>query len=235
MNYKKILLKLSGEVLAGEKHDAISQAWLMHYAREIIKVHKEGVGMAIVLGGGNIYRGAQAKSMFVDRIDGDYMGMLATMINSIALYNTLVKEGVGTRLMTQIGMKNIYEPYSRAKALAYLKKGYIVIIGGGLGKPCFTTDSAASLCAIELGVDILMKGTHVDGIYSADPKKDKGAVLYTHITIEEALEKRLKIMEMTALTLCAEAGLPIIVYNATKSERLFQVLKDPSLGTFVQV
>lgn len=235
MTYKRILLKLSGEVLAGQEDDAISQAWLMHYAREIIKVHKEGVGIAVVLGGGNIYRGAKAKCMLVNRIDGDYMGMLATMINSIALYNMLVKQGVGTRLMVQIGMNNIYEPYSRGKALAYLNKGYIVIIGGGLGKPCFTTDSAASLCAIELDVDVLMKGTSVDGIYSADPKKDKSAMLYTHITFEEALEKKLKVMDMTALTLCSEARMPIIVYNATKREKLLQVLKNPHLGTLVQV
>ena len=162
------------------------------------------------------------------------MGMLATMINSIALHNTLSKQGVATRLMMQIGMQNIYEPYSRGKALAYLQKGYVLILGGGSGRPCFTTDSAASLAAIELGVDVLVKGTQVDGIYSEDPKKNKNARLYRHITIEEALEQRLGVMDLTALTLCREAHLPIIVYNATKPGRLRQVLKNSDLGTFVQ-
>ncbi|MEM7173793.1 MAG: UMP kinase [Bacteroidota bacterium] len=233
MHYKKILLKLSGEVLADQPQSSISKAQLQHYTQEITKVKNTGINMAIVLGGGNIYRGARTDEKVVARIPGDYMGMLATMINSIALYDMLVQKNIPARLMTQIGMPNIYEPYSRSKALSYLKKGYVVIIGGGLGKPCFTTDSAASLCAIELGVDVMLKGTNVDGIYTSDPKKDKGAKLYSALTIDQALKEKLHVMDFTALTLCQESNMPIIVYNSTKVDRLLGVLQNPKLGTLI--
>ena len=233
MHYKKILLKLSGEALAGHQSFGIAPDLLTHYTKEISKAYRSGITIAIVIGGGNIWRGEKSKTLGIERVPADYMGMLATMINSLALHNALTQQGIPTRLMSQVPMQSICEAYSRAKALQYLQKNYIVIIGAGLGKPYFTTDTAASLSAIELGVDVLVKGTNVDGIYSADPKKNKQATRYTELNIEQVLQKKLQIMDMTALTLCTEQHLPIIVYNATKKDRLMQVLTKKELGTFI--
>lgn len=233
MMYKKILLKLSGEVLAGDQGFGIAPVPLAHYVTEINQAHKAGVTVAIVIGGGNIYRGKQTKELGIERVATDYMGMLATVINGIALHNVLLQEGIPARLMTRIPMQTVCEAYNRNKALQYLENRKVVIISGGLGKPYFTTDSTAGLSGIELGVDVLLKGTNVDGIYSADPKKDKQAFLYKEIGVEEVLAKKLKVMDMTALTLCAEEHLPIIVYNSTKPGRLMQVIQKEQVGTFI--
>ncbi len=233
--YKKILLKLSGEVLAGNKGYGITPAPLAHYTTEIIQAHKAGVAIAIVVGGGNICRGVQAKTLGIERVAADYMGMLATIINGIALQDSLLKRGIEARLMTRISMMTICEAYNRNKALQYLEKRKVVIIAGGLGKPYFTTDSTASLSGIELGVDVLLKGTNVDGIYSVDPKKEPNAILYKDISIKEVLTKKLRVMDMTALTLCAEEHLPIIVYNATKPGKLMQVIQKKQAGTLIHV
>ncbi len=234
MKYKRILLKLSGESLMGEKAFGIDNNRLSLYARQIKEIHDEGVEIAIVIGGGNIFRGVQAEEGGMDRSHGDYMGMLATMINSMALQAALETVGVQTRLQSAIEMKAICEPFIKRKALRHLEKGRVVIFGAGTGNPFFTTDSAASLRAIELNADVILKGTRVDGIYSADPEKNPNATKYDVISFDDVYEKELSIMDMTAFTLCKENNLPIIVFDMDTNGNLLKVLKGEQVGTIVR-
>ncbi|MDC1186245.1 UMP kinase [Crocinitomicaceae bacterium] len=234
MKYKRILLKLSGESLMGEKQFGIDNKRLSSYAEQIKEVHESGVEIAIVIGGGNIFRGVQAEEGGMDRTHGDYMGMLATMINSMALQAALESTGVKTRLQSAIEMKEIAEPFVRRRAMRHLEKGRVVIFGAGTGNPYFTTDSAAALRAIEVNADVILKGTRVDGIYSADPFKDPTATKYDMITYDDAYGKGLKIMDMTAFTLCKENDLPIIVFDMDTPGRLKQLLNGEQIGTIVR-
>ncbi len=234
MKYKRILLKLSGESLMGEKQFGIDNKRLSSYAEQIKEVHESGVEIAIVIGGGNIFRGVQAEEGGMDRTHGDYMGMLATMINSMALQAALESTGVKTRLQSAIEMKEIAEPFVRRRAMRHLEKGRVVIFGAGTGNPYFTTDSAAALRAIEVNADVILKGTRVDGIYSADPFKDPTATKYDMITYDDAYGKGLKILDMTAFTLCKENDLPIIVFDMDTPGRLKQLLNGEQIGTIVR-
>jgi len=233
MKYKRILLKLSGESLMGDKQFGIDQAILDQYGKEIKEVVDQGIQVAIVVGGGNIFRGVQAESGGMERAQGDYMGMLATMINSMALQATLEKMGISTRLQSAIKMEQIAEPFIRRRAIRHLEKGRVVIFGAGTGNPYFTTDTAASLRAIEINADVILKGTRVDGIYTADPEKDKTATRYETISFGEAMSKNLKVMDMTAFALCQENQLPIIVFDMNKSGNLSQVVAGKTVGTLV--
>jgi len=233
MKYKRILLKLSGESLMGNQQFGIEQQAVQHYAEEIKTAISSGAQVAIVIGGGNIFRGIQATANGIDRVQGDYMGMLATIINSMALQSSLEKLGIPTRLMSAIEMKEICEPFIRRRAVRHLEKGRVVIFGAGTGNPYFTTDTAASLRAIEIEANVILKGTRVDGIYSADPEKDKNAVRYDSITFDEAYNKGLQIMDLTAFTLCKENKLPIIVFDINKKGNLQRLLKDEKIGTLV--
>jgi uridylate kinase len=233
MKYKRILLKLSGEALMGEKQFGIDQEILDQYGREIKAVVEKGIQVAIVVGGGNIFRGVQAESGGMERAQGDYMGMLATMINSMALQATLEKLGIQTRLQSAIKMEQIAEPFIRRRAIRHLEKGRVVIFGAGTGNPYFTTDTAASLRAIEINADVILKGTRVDGIYTADPEKDKTATRYETISFSEAMGKNLKVMDMTAFALCQENQLPIIVFDMNKKGNLLNVVAGETVGTLV--
>ena len=233
MKYKRILLKLSGESLMGEKQFGIDNIRINSYARQIKEIKALGIEIAIVIGGGNIFRGVQAEEGGMDRTHGDYMGMLATMINSMALQSALESNGVMTRLQSAIEMKEIAEPFVRRKAVRHLEKGRVVIFGAGTGNPFFTTDSAASLRAIEINADVILKGTRVDGIYTADPEKDKNATKYDHITFDSVYSKSLNVMDLTAFTLCKENNLPIIVFNMDKPGNLLKLLKGEKIGTLV--
>jgi uridylate kinase len=235
MKYKRILLKLSGEALMGEKQFGIDNNRLKEYALQIKDVLSHGVEVAIVIGGGNIFRGIQAEDGGIERTQGDYMGMLATMINSMALQAALESQGIDTRLQSAIEMKEIAEPFIRRRAVRHLEKGRVVIFGAGTGNPYFTTDSAASLRAIEIDADVILKGTRVDGIYTADPEKDPGATRYDRLTFKEVFEKGLKVMDMTAFTLCNENKLPIIVFDMNTPGNLHKVLVGESVGTLVDV
>lgn len=233
MKYKRILLKLSGEALMGNKQFGIDHDILSQYATEIKNVTDAGVQVAIVIGGGNIFRGIQAADGGMDRVQGDYMGMLATMINSMALQAALEKMNIPTRLQSAIEMKQICEPFIRRRAVRHLEKNRVVIFGSGTGNPYFTTDTAASLRAIEIEADVVLKGTRVDGIYTADPEKDKTATKYETITFNEVYEKNLNVMDMTAFTLCNENKLPIIVFDMNKAGNLKKVVTGESVGTLV--
>jgi uridylate kinase len=233
MKYKRILLKLSGESLMGEKQFGIDNIRINSYARQIKEIKALGIEIAIVIGGGNIFRGVQAEEGGMDRTHGDYMGMLATMINSMALQSALESNGVMTRLQSAIEMKEIAEPFVRRKAVRHLEKGRVVIFGAGTGNPFFTTDSAASLRAIEINADVILKGTRVDGIYTADPEKDKNAIKYDHITFDSVYSKGLNVMDLTAFTLCKENNLPIIVFNMDTPGNLLKLLKGEKIGTLV--
>lgn len=233
MKYKRILLKLSGEALMGEKQFGIDHDILGKYAQEIKAVVDAGVQVAIVIGGGNIFRGIQAVDGGMDRVQGDYMGMLATMINSMALQSALEKLEVPTRLQSAIEMKQIAEPFIRRRSVRHLEKNRVVIFGAGTGNPYFTTDTAASLRAIEIEADVVLKGTRVDGIYTADPEKDKSATKFDTITFSEVYEKNLNVMDMTAFTLCNENKLPIIVFDMNKPGNLFKVVVGEKVGTLV--
>ena len=235
MKYKRILLKLSGESLMGDQHYGIDPNRLVEYAAEIKAVVEMGVQVAIVIGGGNIYRGMQAEEVGLDRVQGDYMGMLATVINSMALQSALEKINVNTRLLSGINIQQVCEPYIRRRAMRHLEKGRVVIFGAGIGSPYFTTDSAASLRAIEIEADVVLKGTRVDGIYTADPEKDPTATRYTNITFQEVFEKDLNVMDMTAFTLCKENNLPIIVFDMNKKGNLRKVLNGDEIGTLVSM
>lgn len=231
--YKRILLKLSGESLMGGKDYGIDNQRLGQYADEIIGIAGRGVQVAVVIGGGNIYRGMQAEGS-IDRVQGDHMGMLATVINSLALQSALEARGHKTRLMTAIKMEQIAEPFIRRRAVRHLEKGRTVIFGAGTGNPYFTTDTAASLRAIEIEADVILKGTRVDGIYTADPEKDKSAVKYERISFSEVYEKGLNVMDMTAFTLCKENKLPIIVFDMNKPGNLARLIAGERVGTRVE-
>ncbi|HSI90959.1 MAG TPA: UMP kinase [Adhaeribacter sp.] len=235
MKYNRILLKLSGESLMGDQNYGIDPNRLVEYAAEIKAVVEMGVQVAIVIGGGNIYRGMQAEAVGLDRVQGDYMGMLATVINSMALQSALEKIEVNTRLLSGINIQQVCEPYIRRRAMRHLEKNRVVIFGAGIGSPYFTTDSAASLRAIEIEADVVLKGTRVDGIYTADPEKDPSAVRYTNITFQEVFEKDLNVMDMTAFTLCKENNLPIIVFDMNKKGNLRRVLNGDEIGTLVSM
>ncbi|MBM3447518.1 MAG: UMP kinase [Bacteroidetes bacterium] len=234
MKYQRILLKLSGEALMGDKQFGIDNVRIMQYAQEIKAVWERGVEIAIVIGGGNIFRGVQAEQGGMERTQGDYMGMLATMINSMALQSALESVGVPTRLQSAIEMKQICEPFIKRKAVRHLEKNRVVIFGSGTGNPFFTTDTAASLRAIEIEADVVLKGTRVDGIYTADPEKDPSAEKYDVVTFSEVFEKGLNVMDMTAFTLCNENKLPIIVFDMNKSGNLMRLVQGDAVGTKVE-
>ena len=233
--YKRILLKLSGEALnGGDKNQVIDFNVLDEYAQEIRRVYDVGVEIAIVIGGGNIFRGASVEKSGIDRVQGDHMGMLATVINGMAVQSSLEKHGMITRLMSAIKMEQVCEPLIRRRAIRHLEKKRIVIFGAGTGNPYFTTDTTASLRAIESEADVVLKGTRVDGVYTADPEKDPSAVKYTHLSFDEALAKNLKIMDLTAFALCKENNVPIIVFDMNKPGNLYNlVMGDDSVGTLV--
>ena len=231
--YSRVLLKLSGESLMGDRTFGIDPKMLEAYAKEIKMITNIGVQVAIVIGGGNIYRGMNEAETGIERAQGDYMGMLATVINGMALQASLEKEGVSTRLQSAIKMEQVAEPYIRRKAIRHLEKGRVVIFGAGTGNPYFTTDTAGSLRAIEIDAEVILKGTRVDGIYSADPEKDKTAVRYETLSFTEVIGKNLKVMDMTAFTLCQENNLPIIVFDMNTSGNLLKVVTDKAVGTLV--
>lgn len=233
MKYKRILLKLSGESLMGDKQFGIDNTRISAYAQQIKDLHQLGVEIAIVIGGGNIFRGVQAEEGGMDRTHGDYMGMLATMINSMALQSALESVGVTTRLQSAIEMKEIAEPFVRRKAVRHLEKGRVVIFGAGTGNPFFTTDSAASLRAIEINAEVILKGTRVDGIYTADPLKDSSAVKFDQISFDEVYARGLNVMDMTAFTLCKENNLPIIVFDMDTPGNLRKLMEGAPVGTLV--
>lgn len=234
MKYKRILLKLSGEALMGDQQFGIDGERLKDYAREIQQVIDEGAQVAIVIGGGNIFRGVQGASKGMDRVQGDHMGMLATMINGLALQSALENEGLKTRLQSAIEMDKIAEPFIRRRAVRHLEKGRVVIFGAGTGNPYFTTDTAATLRAIEIDADVILKGTRVDGIYTADPEKDSSAVKYDSISFQEVYEKGLNVMDMTAFTLSRENDLPILVFDMNKPGNLHRVVTGEKVGTLVK-
>ncbi len=234
MKYKRILLKLSGESLMGNQDYGVDPKMLALYANEVKEVVSLGVEVAIVIGGGNIFRGVQGvQGGVVDRASGDYMGMLATMINAMALQAALERVEVKTRLQSAIKMEEVAEPFIRRRAVRHLEKGRVVIFGAGTGSPYFTTDSAASLRAVEIGADAVLKGTRVDGIYTADPEKDSNAVRYTEISFEEVLLKKLNVMDTTAFTLCQENNLPIIVFDMNRPGNLAKLVNGEAVGTLV--
>lgn len=233
--YKRILLKLSGEALMGDRDYGIDDDRLAQYAKEIAEIAEMGIEVAIVIGGGNIFRGVSGVAKGIDRVQGDHMGMLATMINSLALQSALEEAGKKTRLLSAIKMEQIAESFIRRRAVRHLEKGRIVIFGSGTGNPYFTTDTAASLRAIEIEADVILKGTRVDGVYTADPEKDANAVKYDQLTFKEALEKGLKIMDLTAFTLCNENNLPIMVFDMNNPGNLKKVVLGEQIGTLVEV
>ena len=234
MKYQRILLKLSGEALMGDKQFGIDNARIMQYAQEIKAVWEKGVEVAIVIGGGNIFRGVQAEQGGMERTQGDYMGMLATMINSMALQSALESAHVPTRLQSAIEMKQICETFIKRRAVRHLEKNRVVIFGAGTGNPFFTTDTAASLRAIEIEADVVLKGTRVDGIYTADPEKDPTATKYETVTFNEVYEKGLNVMDMTAFTLCNENKLPIIIFDMNKEGNLLNLVSGENIGTKVE-
>jgi len=234
MKYKRILLKLSGESLMGDKQYGIDNNRVLQYAHEIKNVFDAGIEIAIVVGGGNIFRGLSAEKSGMERAQADYMGMLATVINCMALQNALESVGVETRLQSAIKMEQICEPYIRRRAMHHLEVGKIVIFGAGTGNPYFTTDTAASLRAIEIKADVVLKGTRVDGIYTADPEKDPTATRYEEITFQQVYDKGLNVMDMTAITLCQENKLPIIVFDMNKPGNFMKIAEGESIGTLVR-
>ena len=233
MIYKRILLKLSGEALMGGRQYGIDPERLSEYAKDIKEAIGQGIQIAIVIGGGNIFRGVSGASNGMDRVQGDHMGMLATVINGLALQSALENEGVATRLQSAIKINEVAEPFIRRRAIRHLEKGRVVIFGGGTGNPYFTTDSAAVLRAIEIEADVILKGTRVDGIYSADPEKDTSASKYSSISFEDVLKKGLKVMDTTAFTLSQENKLPIIVFDMNKKGNLNKIIVGEQIGTTV--
>jgi uridylate kinase len=234
MKYKRILLKLSGESLMGDKQYGIDNNQVLQYAQDIKGVYDAGVEIAVVVGGGNIFRGLSAEKSGMERAQADYMGMLATVINCMALQNALESIGVETRLQSAIKMEQICEPYIRRRAMHHLEVGKIVIFGAGTGNPYFTTDTAASLRAIEIKADVVLKGTRVDGIYTADPEKDPTATRYEEISFQEVYDKGLNVMDMTAITLCQENKLPIIVFDMNKPGNFMKIANGEAIGTLVK-
>src|SRR6478735_6815340 len=232
--FKRVLLKLSGESLMGDKNFGLDSDVISRYAQDIKSISELGVQIAIVIGGGNIYRGMNEAETGIERAQGDYMGMLATVINGMALQSGLEKAGVYTRLQSAIKMEQIAEPYIRRRAIRHLEKGRVVIFGAGTGNPYFTTDTAGSLRAIEIKADVILKGTRVDGIYSADPEKDPMATKFQSITFQECLTNNLRVMDMTAFTLCMENNLPILVFDMNKKDNLRRVVSGEKVGTLVK-
>jgi uridylate kinase len=235
MKYKRILLKLSGESLMGEHQYGIDPKRLSAYADEIKKVHDKGVEIAIVIGGGNIFRGVAGASNGMDRVQGDYMGMLATVINGMALQGALEDKGMLTRLQTALKIEEVAEPYIKRRAVRHLEKGRVVIFGAGTGNPYFTTDTAAVLRGIEIHADVILKGTRVDGVYTSDPEKNKDAVKFETITFDEVLKKGLNVMDLTAFTLSQENKLPIVVFDMNEDNALLDVCEGKKIGTEVTI
>lgn len=235
MTYKRILLKLSGEALMGKRQYGIDPERLAEYAEEIKSAVDKGIEVAIVIGGGNIFRGIAAASKGMDRVQGDHMGMLATVINGLALQSACEDQGIQTRLQSAIKINEVAEPFIRRKAMRHLEKGRVVIFGGGTGNPYFTTDSAAVLRAIEIEADVILKGTRVDGIYTSDPEKDEDATKFDFITFDDVLSKGLKVMDTTAFTLSQENELPIIVFDMNKPGNLLKVVSGEKIGTKVNL
>ena len=235
MKYNRILLKLSGESLMGTQSYGISPEMLSQYAADVKQVVEKGCEVAIVIGGGNIYRGLSGAAKGMDRVQGDYMGMLATLINSLALQAALEKEGLRTELLGGLNIEPICKAMSRRRAIEALRDGRVVIIGGGSGNPFFTTDTASALRAVEIQADAILKGTRVDGIYTADPEKDPTAVKYEHLTFHEAMDKKLKVMDLTAFALCEENKLPIYVFDMNRKGNLLKVVQGENIGTEVNV
>ena len=233
MAYKRILLKLSGEALMGDRQYGIDPNRLSAYAEEIKKIVENGIEVAIVIGGGNIFRGVAAANTVIDRVQGDYMGMLATIINGLALQSAIEAIGIKTRLLTAIKMEQVAEPFIKRRAVRHLEKGRVVIFGGGTGNPYFTTDTAAVLRAIEIGADVILKGTRVAGIYTSDPEKNDDAIKFDKITYEDVMNKGLKVMDMTAFTLSQENNLPIIVFDMNVDGNLEKVISGENIGTKV--
>jgi uridylate kinase len=233
LKYKRVLLKLSGESLLGDKGFGIDNKVLEFFADEVKVVHDAGVGLGIVIGGGNIYRGLSARDQGIDRVTGDQMGMLATLINSLALQNAVEKKGIYTRLMSSIKMEEIAEPYIRRRALRHLEKGRVIIFGGGTGHPYFSTDTAASLRAVEIQADAIVKGTRVDGVYDSDPEKNPGAFKFNKISYLDVLKKNLRIMDLTAVSLCQENNLPMVVFNMGVSGNLLKLVQGEDIGTLI--
>jgi len=235
MKYKRILLKLSGEALMGRRQYGIDPERLSEYAKDIKHITNLGTELAIVIGGGNIFRGVAGASNGMDRVQGDHMGMLATVINGLALQSALENENIPTRLQSAIEINEVAEPFIRRKAMRHLEKGRVVIFGGGTGNPYFTTDSAAVLRAIEIEADVILKGTRVDGIYNTDPEKDAKAIKFDNITFDDVLKKGLKVMDTTAFTLSQENNLPIIVFDMNKKGNLLKVVSGENIGTIVNL
>ncbi|MBR3411459.1 MAG: UMP kinase [Bacteroidales bacterium] len=235
MKYNRILLKLSGESLMGKQSYGIAPEMLEQYAKDIKTVVEQGVEVAIVIGGGNIFRGLSGASKGMDRVQGDYMGMLATLINSMALQSELEKQGMKTELLGGLAIEPICKEMSRRRAIEAMQEGRVVIIGGGTGNPFFTTDTASTLRAIEIKADVILKGTRVDGVYTADPEKDPTATKYETLTFADALGKKLKIMDLTAFALCEENNLPIYVFDMNQPGNLLKVVKGEAIGTLVNV
>ena len=231
--YKRVLLKLSGESLSGKNRFGIDSDILDYLSGEIEKVHNLGVEIGIVIGGGNIYRGLSAKAQGIDSVTGDYMGMLSTIINALALQNSLEKHGIYTRLLSAIDINKIAEPFIRRRAVRHIEKKRIVIFGGGTGNPYFTTDTAASLRALEINADVILKGTRVDGVFDSDPEKNSRAKMYKKITYNDAISKQLKIMDMTAFALCHENKIPIVVFNMNVKDNFKKVVLGNYVGTVV--
>ena len=234
LKYKRILLKLSGESLDGENEFGIEPKILDFFSDEIKKIHSLGVQVGIVIGGGNIYRGLNANGQGIDRVTGDQMGMLATMINSLALQNACENKGMYTRLMTAINMSAIAEPYIRRRAIRHLEKGRVVIFGAGTGHPYFSTDTAASLRAVEIEADAIFKGTRVDGVFDSDPEKNPDAFRFEEISYIDVMQKNLRVMDLTAISLCKENNLPIIIFNMDKPGNLLKVITGENIGTSVR-
>jgi uridylate kinase len=232
--YERVLLKLSGEALAGDQGYGIDPRTIITIANEVKEVVECGVQLALVIGGGNIFRGLAASSKGMDRASADYMGMLATMINALAMQDALEKIGVDTRVQSAIAMQEVAEPYIRRRAIRHLEKGRVVIFGAGTGNPYFTTDTAASLRAMEIGANVILKGTKVDGVYSADPKKDPNAVKFSRLTYIDVLKKGLQVMDATAISLCMDNSLPIIVFDVTTDGNVKKVVFGAEIGTIVK-
>jgi uridylate kinase len=233
MKYKRILLKLSGESLLGKKGYGIDPEMLRLYAGEIKKVHDLGIQIAVVIGGGNIFRGEDASGAGIEKATGDYMGMMATLINAMAIQGACENAGIYTRLMSALKIDEVCEPFIRRRAIRHMEKGRVVILGAGIGRPFFTTDSAASLRAIEIDADVVLKGTRVDGIYSSDPEKDPTATRFQNISFDQVYERGLNVMDMTAFTLCRENDLPIIVFDMNKPDNLLRLVRGEEIGTLV--
>jgi uridylate kinase len=233
IKFKRVLLKLSGESLMGSQGFGISAEILDFFSTEVKKVHEVGVELGIVIGGGNIYRGLSAETQGIHRATGDQMGMLATMINSLALQNAIEEKGIHTRLMSAIKMEEIAEPYIRRRAIRHLEKGRVVILGAGTGHPYFSTDTAASLRAVEIGADIIVKGTRVDGVYDSDPEKNPEAVKFDKISFLDIIKKNLRVMDLTAVSLCQENDLPMMVFNMDVPGNLLRLVMGENVGTYI--